>query len=60
MNIPKDHKVVIDFTGVRLVDHSFMDFIHHLKNEWAEEFSIVGLENHKSLSNHHLATRKLK
>ncbi len=61
--IPLTNKVTIDFASTKLVDHSFMNFIHHYQLERSEESSeclIIGLDKHKALSKHHLATRKLK
>ena len=60
--IPDSNSVTIDFAEAKLVDHSFMNFIHHYKLERSEENStctIIGLDDHKALSKHHLATRKL-
>lgn len=54
--------VSIDMSKVKLVDHSFMAFIEHFKNEFnakGGELRIVGLENHQPFSNHPLSTRKL-
>lgn len=59
VSIPENNKVVLDFSEVKLIDHSFMSFIHHFKNEFKGEFLIIGLDKHKPFSDHHLATRKL-
>ncbi len=59
---PKQH-VIIDMSATRLVDHSFMAFIHHFEHEYnanGGSFLIAGLENHTALSNHPLATRRKK
>jgi MFS superfamily sulfate permease-like transporter len=61
--IPENNKIVLNFEKVKLVDHSFMNFIHQYEYEMKNknrEVSIIGFENHKPLSNHHLATRILK
>lgn len=59
--LPNTHTVVLDLSKTVLVDHSFMEFIHHFEhvfNEHGGNFTIVGLENHKLFSDHPLATRK--
>lgn len=61
--IPEENTVVLNFKNVKLIDHSFMNFIHHYEYEMKEknrEIKIIGFEKHKPLSNHHLATRILK
>ncbi|MFD1550638.1 SulP family inorganic anion transporter [Putridiphycobacter roseus] len=60
--IPDQNNVVIDFEKSKLVDHSFMSFIHNYQNEKREmgiTCEIIGLENHKPFSSHPLATHKL-
>jgi MFS superfamily sulfate permease-like transporter len=59
VNLPQGEKIVIDFSVTKLIDHSFLSFINHFKNEYDGEFLIIGLDNHKAFSDHHLATRKL-
>lgn len=59
---PNKH-IVLDLSNAKLIDHSFMSFIHHYEFEYNEaggKFVIKGIENHKQLSKHHLATRVLK
>lgn len=61
--IPENNKIVLNFEKVKLIDHSFMNFIHHYEFEMKEknrEVVISGFENHKPLSKHPLATRVLK
>lgn len=58
--IPEENKIVLNFEKVKLVDHSFMNFIHHYEYEMKEknrEINIIGFDNHKPLSSHPLATR---
>jgi MFS superfamily sulfate permease-like transporter len=62
-HLPPNENVVVDFADTTLVDHSFMEFVHHFEHEYNAKggnFSIQGLENHKALSEHRLATRKKK
>lgn len=61
--LPKQQKIIVDFSSVKLIDHSFMHFIHHVQHQYNEDggdFTIIGMEQHKSLSKHPLATRVLK
>lgn len=63
MSIQNDKKLVVDLSETNLVDHSFLSFINHYKNESIEHnrpMSIIGLENHKAFSSHPLATMKRK
>lgn len=60
--IEPNSKVVVDISNTKLIDHSFMAFIEHFKSEYnlrGGDFKIVGLENHKSFSDHPLSTKKL-
>jgi MFS superfamily sulfate permease-like transporter len=54
--------VVVDFAHARLVDHTVMERLHELEEEFARKgnrLHIHGLERHRSLSSHPLAARKL-
>jgi len=54
-------KVVLDFSEAHLVDHTFMEFIHHVEEEQVHSGgSLVaqGWERFKPFSNHPMATRK--
>ena len=56
----EDKKLVLDFSEARLVDHSFMAFASHYKRELETQgkfLEISGLDHHKKLSDHPLATR---
>ncbi len=62
MTIPIENDIHIDFSQAKLIDHSFMSFIHQYQAERKENgqaCEIIGLENHKPFSIHPLATRKL-
>lgn len=55
-------KVIFDLSETKLIDHSFMAFITHFQKEYnfrGGDFQIIGLENHKSFSEHDLTTKKL-
>jgi len=58
-----DHskKIVVDFSDAHLLDHSFMEFLHHLEEECAYvggSIVSVGFERFKPFSNHPLSARK--
>lgn len=61
MSLPNDGNVKFDLTNTLLIDHSFLSFITHFSREYQHkggQFEIVGLEVHRPLSPHPLATRK--
>lgn len=60
--LPYESVVNIDLSKAKLVDHSFMAFVTHFKDEYnfkGGNMEIIGLENHKSFSDHPLSTKKL-
>lgn len=53
--------VIVDLSAARLVDHSVMEKLHHLEDDFAhagKRLTVIGLENHRPLSKHPLAARK--
>jgi MFS superfamily sulfate permease-like transporter len=53
--------VTIDMSGTHLVDHSVMEKLHELEDEFHRAglgFKVIGLENHASNSSHPFAARK--
>jgi MFS superfamily sulfate permease-like transporter len=53
--------VVIDLGETRLVDHTVMEKLHHLQDEWeraGRRLELVGLDAHETLSTHPLAARR--
>jgi MFS superfamily sulfate permease-like transporter len=60
--IPAGFNVTIDLKNTKLVDHSVMENLHHFQHEYEDnggQVRIIGLENHKPVSEHKLAARKL-
>lgn len=60
-SIPGGFDVVIDLQGTKLTDHSVMENLQHFKHDYEHTggtVSIIGLDNHKPLSRHELASRK--
>ncbi len=58
-----DHskKITVDFTDAHLLDHSFMELLHHMEDECAHaggSVVSVGFDRFKPFSNHPLAARK--
>lgn len=52
--------VVLDMSGTKLVDHSVMEKLHTLEQEFEEqrlELKLQGLESHQPASDHFLASR---
>ena len=59
--IPQGMQVTIDLSKTKLVDHSVMENLHHFERDYTAEggtVQILGLDDHKPLSNHKLAARK--
>jgi MFS superfamily sulfate permease-like transporter len=60
--IPAGFQVTIDLKNTKLVDHSVMENLHQFEHEYTENggtVQIIGLENHKPVSAHSLAARKV-
>lgn len=54
-------KVTLNFADARIVDHSFMEQLHHFEEEYQHNggsVSVIGFEQFEPLSNHPLAARK--
>lgn len=61
--IPQGKTIIIDFDRTRLVDHTVMDNLHTFKERYERGggvFRLIGLEEHRALSSHKLASRKKK
>jgi MFS superfamily sulfate permease-like transporter len=58
---PEKKTVYFDLTEADLIDHTVMEFIHHYAEEYnlsGGKAEILGLDQHKSYSDHHLAARR--
>jgi MFS superfamily sulfate permease-like transporter len=56
-----NRSVVVDFSQAYLVDHTVMEKMHEMGQDFARkelELHVTGLENHQSLSSHPLAARR--
>jgi MFS superfamily sulfate permease-like transporter len=54
-------KIVVDFSEAHFMDHSFMEYLHHLEEECAHDggsLVSIGFDRFKPFSNHPLASRK--
>jgi MFS superfamily sulfate permease-like transporter len=59
-NLPKGKNVLVVLGETKLVDHSYLDNLNRFIVDYEEDggkVAIVGLDNHKKLSNHPLAAR---
>ena len=55
-------KVILNFSDAKIVDHSFMEFLHHYEEEYHHhggQVVVQGFDYFQHFSNHPLATRKL-
>ena len=60
-NLPRGKKIILDFADTRVVDHTVMEHLHELAEKYRQgggQFVIQGLDDHKPISGHPLATRK--
>lgn len=60
-DFPQQKQVFFDLSDAELIDHTVMEFIHHFTEEYnlaGGRCEIVGLNNHTSFSDHHLAARR--
>lgn len=59
--LPEGKTIYFDLTDAELIDHTVMEFIHHFAEEYGHnggKCEIIGLDNHESYSDHHLAARR--
>ena len=59
--IPPGFKVTIDLKNTIMIDHSVMENLHHFEHDYIANggtVTIIGLDTHKPVSEHHLAARK--
>jgi MFS superfamily sulfate permease-like transporter len=55
------NNVIIDLSGTQLVDHSVMEKLHEMEQDFEQaglRLEVTGLEGHQQLSDHPLAARK--
>jgi len=60
--IDQKKNVILDMSNTKLVDHTVMEKLHEVERDFKEKglsMEIVGFDNHKRMSNHTLAARKL-
>jgi len=61
LGLREGNNVLVDFSGTRLVDHSVLEKLHELEDDFRQaglRLEITGLEDHRPLSGHQFATRK--
>ncbi|MBP9193066.1 MAG: SulP family inorganic anion transporter [Saprospiraceae bacterium] len=59
--IPPGFNITIDLHKTRFVDHSVLENLHHIQHDYENSggrFQIVGLSDHKPISEHTFAARK--
>ncbi len=61
LGLVQKNNIVVDLSGTRLVDHSVMERLHEMEDEFARAeltFTVTGLDTHRQFSEHPHATRK--
>ncbi|MEO8495825.1 MAG: SulP family inorganic anion transporter [Planctomycetota bacterium] len=61
LGLVQKNNVLLDLSGTKLVDHSVMEGLHQLEQDFEDaglHLDITGLEGHKALSEHNFAARK--
>jgi MFS superfamily sulfate permease-like transporter len=61
--LPRKAKIFIDFNNCNIIDHTVMEHLHVYKQEYENEggiLELIGLQNHKKLSDHPLAVHVKK
>lgn len=59
--LPRGKSIIMDFTNTRVIDHTVQDHLSELAEKYRQgggKFVIQGLDDHKPISAHPLATRK--
>lgn len=59
-NQSTDKDITLDFSEVQFADHTFIENVHHLQNDYSREgrkLEKVGFEEHHFQSTHHLSSR---
>ncbi|HEX8529565.1 MAG TPA: SulP family inorganic anion transporter, partial [Cytophagales bacterium] len=59
--LPQGKQVVINLATARIIDHTFMENLHHFEHDYALSggaVTIEGIENHRPASSHPLASRR--
>lgn len=61
MAVDPARDLVVDLSGAVIVDHSVMQYMHELTQDFARQgrsFTVIGLERHRPYSRHPFAARK--
>lgn len=61
--LPQQKHLILDFSKTRLIDHTFIENVHHFMHDYYRnggEVDLEGLEAHRPSSLHPLAVRRLK
>ena len=60
--IPYGANIYVDFNNTDLIDHSVMENLHHFQHDYEAidggKVFLTGMDEHKPVSNHHLAARR--
>lgn len=59
--IPKGKNITFNFSAAQLIDHTFMEGLHHFEEEYHQtggSISVIGMNKLKTFSDHPTATRR--
>lgn len=60
--LPQGKHVILNFAGTKMIDHTFMENLHHFEHDYqlsGGKVEITGMENHKPVSDHPMASRRV-
>jgi MFS superfamily sulfate permease-like transporter len=60
--LPHGKHIVLDFAGTRMIDHTFMENLHHFEHDYqlsGGTVEIRGMDKHKPVSAHPMAARRV-
>ncbi|MFC5533364.1 SulP family inorganic anion transporter [Rhodocytophaga aerolata] len=61
-SLPQGKHIVLNFAGTRMIDHTFMENLHHFEHDYqltGGKVEIRGMEKHKPVSAHPMAARRV-
>ncbi|MDX2195797.1 MAG: SulP family inorganic anion transporter [Cytophagales bacterium] len=63
ISIPESSNIIFDFSASKVIDHTFLEHLYTLeqrKAQYGGQIALVGLDYHKHLSHHPLASKRIQ